>query len=67
MAFQYGTFLSYPLVVGVDYNDMTDGQMKIMTNLSIGYKACSAVLIFLDTISAVLLLISMQRIYKTIK
>ena len=54
-------------MVGVDYNDMTDGQMKIMTNLSIGYKACSAVLVFLDTISAVLLLISMQRIYKTIK
>ena len=46
---------------------MSDGDQQVMTNLAIGYKACTGVLILMDAFSAILLLVSMQRIYKTIK
>ena len=63
MAAQYGFYISYPLIIDVKQKDMSDSDQRIMTNLAIGYKACTGVLIFLDAFSAILLLVSMQRIY----
>ena len=59
MAVQFGLYLSYPIVVGINYKDMTDSEAQTMTNLSLGYKTCSGCLILLDVFSAILLLISM--------
>ena len=67
MAVLYGLFLSYPVVEGFDYNNMTDEQARILTRLSLGYEICTGGLIFLDIVSAILLVLSMKRIYSTIK
>ena len=46
---------------------MTDEQLVISTRLSLGYEICTGGMLFLDIVSAVLLVISMWRIYTTIK
>ena len=63
----YGVYLCYPSAIGKDYEDLTPTEESFLTTVSGVYKGLAVTLVLLDTVTAVLLLISMKRIYNIIK
>ena len=62
-----GIYISYPVVIDKTCKELTPEEGEFLLKMSTAYKACGAALTTLDGIAAVLLLISMKRIYFTIK
>ena len=63
----YGIFLSYPTVIESSGREMTPSEKSFMLKMSKAFEICGLIALIIDSFTAILLLISMKRIYMRIK
>ena len=63
----YGIFLGYPTVIEGSGDEMTPGDKSFMLKMSSAFAICALIVLTIDAFTAILLLISMKRIYMRIK
>ena len=63
----YGIFIGYPIVIEGSGGEMTPGDKSFMLKMSFAFRTCGLIALTIDAFTAILLLISMKRIYMRIK